>query len=134
MNFNHHEYVRKISGDSIVYPGHPLVVALIIMNVFENFASATEMNGGSYNAALSSSDVPGAGDHVHAAISALKLGRNGASADEVIQYANNYWTRGNAGGHSKNLKSGQEQSAACEAFFREKLKTWITAEPKMAAA
>lgn len=134
MNFNHYEYVRQISGDYTVYPGHPLVVALVIMNVFPDFASATEMNGHSYNAALSSSDVPGAGDHVRAAISALNLGRNGASVDEVIQFSNDYWTRGNAGGHSKNLKDGQEQSAACEAHFREKLNPWLAAEPEMAMA
>ncbi|ENG0049967.1 hypothetical protein ABR862_004895 [Pseudomonas aeruginosa] len=118
------EFIREVTGDWPVYPGHPLVLATAIMAVFPDFESANKSTEHGWCAALGDSRIPGAGDHVRAAMRCLKIGSQGGSAEQMIERASRYWVDGNAGGHHKYVQAGIEQAAAIEAKFRELASSW----------
>lgn len=72
--------IHELTGAWPVYPGHPLVLATAIMRVFPCFADANAPSGQGCTA-LADSRIPGAGDHVGAAMRTLELGLNGEDAD-----------------------------------------------------
>ena len=118
------EFIREVIGEWSVYPGHPLVLATTIMAVFPDFLSANKPTEQGWCVALSDGRIPGAGDHVGGAMSCLKIGSEGGTVEQMIEFANRYWVDGNAGGHHKSVQRGIEQAAAIEAKFRELASTW----------
>jgi hypothetical protein len=70
-------FIKAHTGQYMVYPGHPLVLACAIMHVFDSLDAATDRSDGEYEAALSSSNIPGSGCHVNAALNVLKAGNVG---------------------------------------------------------
>lgn len=122
--------IQELSGDWPVYPGHPLVLATAIMRVFATFAEANEPTEHGWCAALGDSRIPGAGDHVGAAMRTLELGSRGADSDAMVAYAERYWEAGQAGGHFKNVDEGKAQAKRIEPHFRSIAAEWF----KIAAA
>ena len=121
-----HRWMREHLGEGHVYPGHPLVLASIIMASFDTFEAADAPTGHGWCVALSDSRVPGAGDHVGAAIRVLRHGKlAGASVDEMVAEANRYWEDGRAGGHEKSVEPGRAQSLKIEPFFRANVRDWL---------
>ncbi|QMI49976.1 hypothetical protein [Burkholderia sp. MBR-1] len=112
-------------GGPAVYPGHPLVLASVIMHTFATFDAADEPTGFGWCKALADCRVPGAGDHVGAAMRVLRMGRDGATVDEMVTEANRYWNCGRAGGHVKNVEAGSAQSFRLEPLFRAKADSWL---------
>lgn len=119
-----HTIAMHLTGRGVVYPGHPLVVATIIMEIYSSFDEANAPTGHGWCEALSDSLIPGAGCHVGAAMRTLAIGANGGSVEEMILYSKTYWDRGSAGGHHKNVEAGRLQARAIEARFRELASTW----------
>ncbi|MCU9527524.1 hypothetical protein [Pseudomonas mosselii] len=117
-------FIHEVTGDWPVYPGHPLVLAAAIMAVFPDFGSANKKTAHGWCAALGDDRIPGAGDHVGAAMHCLRIGSEGGTAEQMIDYATNYWVDGKAGGHHKNIQAGTAQAAAIEAKFRELALSW----------
>ena len=117
--------IKDLTGDFPVYPGHPLTLATAIMKVFPSYEAANRPSGHGWCEALADGRIPGAGDHVGAALQVLKLGADGAGEDAMVEYARAYWGRGSAGGHFKNVASGQVQANAIEPHFRALAKTWF---------
>lgn len=117
--------IKDLTGEWPVYPGHPLVLAVAIMELFPSFDEANKPTERGWCEALADSSIPGAGDHVGAAMRVLQMGSDGRSEDDMIQYARDYWDRGNAGGHHKYVEPGQAQSKAAEPRFRELVKAWF---------
>lgn len=117
--------IKDLTGNWPVYPGHPLVLATAIMKVFPTFESANKPSGHGWCEALADCRIPGAGDHVGAAMRVLKLGLDGAGQDAMVEYAMDYWDRGNAGGHVENVEAGQEQAKAIEPHFRALVDSWF---------
>lgn len=117
--------IKSITGDWPVYPGHPLVLATAIMKVFPSYAEANQPSGHGCCEALADSRIPGAGDHVGAAMRVLELGTKGVDSDAMVAYAADYWDRGQAGGHSKYVQAGQVQAAKVVASFRDAASTWF---------
>lgn len=62
-----------------VYPGHPLVLATIVMFAFDDFESADEATEHGWCRALADSRIPGAGDHVGAAMRVLGMAGPGGT-------------------------------------------------------
>ena len=123
------EFIRAVTGSWPVYPGHPLVLATVIMATFADYKSAASPTVHGWCEALGDSRIPGAGDHVTAAMRCLKIGSEGGTAEQMIDYASRYWVRGNAGGHHLKVDAGVRQAADVEAQFRELASTWsFTAE------
>lgn len=118
------EFIREVTGDWPVYPGHPLVLATAIMAVFSDYASANKPTEHGWCAALGDSRIPGAGDHVGAAMRCLKIGSEGGTVEQMIEYAARYWIGGNAGGHHQYVQAGLEQAGVIEAKFRELASSW----------
>lgn len=92
-------FIKQATGSYPVYPGHTLVLATAIMAVFPDFESASRPTEHGWSFAHSDSRIPGAGDHVGAAVSLLRLGSEGSNAEQMIEYGKRYWEQGKAGGH-----------------------------------
>lgn len=119
-------FIKEVTGDWPVYPGHPLVLATAIMAVFPDFETANAPTGHGGCVALGDSRIPGAGDHVGAAMRCLAIGAKGESVEQMIEYADRYWVGGNAGGHHKYVQAGVEQATAVEGKFRELAGSWFS--------
>lgn len=117
--------IKDLTGDWPVYPGHPLVLATAIMSVFPKFSEANHPTEHGWCQALVDSRIPGAGDHVGAAMRVLELGAKGAGVDEMVKCAMDYWASGNAGGHHDNVEAGRAQAHTAEARFRELAAVWF---------
>ncbi|MBB4861651.1 hypothetical protein HNP46_000462 [Pseudomonas nitritireducens] len=120
-----HRIIRSLTDDHMVYPGHPLVVATVIMTLYPDFQSANKRTELNFSEALGDNRVPGAGCHVNAAMNLLKKGSDGESIDAMVEYGNWYWVEGQAGGHTKNVAAGVAQAAQIEPKFRELAATWF---------
>ncbi|MEQ6436242.1 hypothetical protein V8Z74_14605 [Comamonas sp. w2-DMI] len=118
--------IKELTGQWPVYPGHPLVLATAIMRVFSSFTEANQATGHGYCQALADSRIPGAGDHVGAAMRALELGARGQDVDAMVAYAKQYWEHGQAGGHVKNVADGKAQAEKIEPHFRTIAPGWFT--------
>lgn len=119
--------IQDLSGAPMVYPGHPLVLATAIMSVFGSFAEANAPTGHGWCAALGDDRIPGAGDHVGAAMRTLAVGVEGEGIDAMVAYANRYWEGGQAGGHHRNVAEGVAQAKAIEPAFRALAQKWLLA-------
>lgn len=76
------------------YPGHPITIAWAIVNRFASLAEATTIpSPGMSPAALSSSDIPGAGGNVYAALDFLGWLQRGIGWDEAVARADAMWAR-----------------------------------------
>ncbi len=117
--------VHELTGDWPVYPGHPLVIATAIMRVFVPGDQPADVEAGRWSAALQDSRIPGAGDHVRAAIRLLDRGSRGEILDSLVESARSYWTEGQAGGHDKNVVAGQAQADRIECHFRSTATAWF---------
>ncbi|WP_321907935.1 hypothetical protein [Burkholderia cepacia] len=115
-----------------VYPGHPLVLATIVMFAFDNFEAADEDTEHGWCRALADCRIPGAGDHVGAAMRVLRHGRAGWDADAMVAEAHRHWDQGQAGGHDKNVAPGRAQAVKIETVFRTKVATWLERRPALA--
>lgn len=104
--------------DRLVFPGHPLVIATFIVRTFPSILDADERTEFGWCQAQSDERIPGAGDQVAVAMQCLRLGRGGASVDEIVAHARNAWLRGEAGGHRDQVAAGVAQADAVEAAFR----------------
>ncbi len=112
-------------GEGVAYPGHPLVLATIIMCTFETFPKADEPTRHGWCQALADGRVPGAGDHVVGAMRVLRIGHEGGTVDAMVSEAQRYWDDGQAGGHVKNIDSGRAQAEKIEAAFRSRASEWF---------
>ena len=79
-------FIREETGESLVYPGHPLVVATAIMAAFPDFCSANKPTKNGWCEALGDNRIPGAGDHVGAAMRCLQIGSEGSTPDQMIEF------------------------------------------------
>ncbi len=117
--------IHELTGEWPVYPGHPLVLATTIMRVFLSFAEANAPSEHGWCAALGDSRIPGAGDHVGAAMRTLELGSRGFDTDAMVTYAKRYWEDGQAGGHVANVDAGKAQAEKIESHFRAIAGRWF---------
>jgi len=112
-----------------VYPGHALVVAYVIMHVFEDAEAALAPSPhGTWCQAVGHHTVPGAGDGAHAGALAIAKLRDGSSPREVVQWARQEWRRRvgpGTGNHEETYEPGQRQADEFEARFLEKVRVWL---------
>ena len=95
------------------------------MRVFPSFAEANSPSGHGWCTALGDSRIPGAGDHVGAAMRTLELGSRGYYADAMVAHAKKYWEDGRAGGHIKEVDAGRVQAEKVEPHFRAVAAEWF---------
>lgn len=117
--------IQRLIGEWPVYPGHPLVLATAIMNVFANFEEANAPSGNGFCQALGDSRIPGAGDHVSAAMGVLALGAAGRHAEQMVEAAVKFWESGQAGGHMQSVEAGRLQAEQIRPHFEASAKQWF---------
>ena len=78
-----------------VYPGHPIILAKMIMEKYPSLLTATHRVGdGSTIAVLADHDIPGAGGCVWAAVDTLRyLLSKEITSEQAFIYADRYWDR-----------------------------------------
>lgn len=122
------QYIKEVTGDYVVYPGHPLVVAYEIMSVFtspEDALKPCRTGGLNCPEAVADNRISGGGGEVYAACNLLHLAQQGASAEELIAWADERWVSGGAGGHTNAIEPGLKQAEKLKREFTAKLETWI---------
>lgn len=130
MSFEGMSAVKTATGDYPVYPGHPLTVAWQIMAAFPgpSEALATVTTGGlNCPEAVADSRISGAGGEVHRGCDLLRKAQQGIPANELIAWADECWTNGQAGGHLKAIEPGLAQAEILKPLFAEKLAAWLSA-------
>lgn len=108
------------------YPGHPLVLAFLVM---ENFASIEEAlaipRGGRARNVFNFSGIPGSITNLDAALAVLKLARE-TKIGEALDLAGQTWRRSlGETFHAEDGRIGQEHAVLVHPEFEKKVKTWL---------
>lgn len=111
---------RQLFGDTgLVYPGHPLCIAHLIMHEFASLEAAR-----ADDCALRSEVIRGAGGNVRAALDLLRYVRT-ASPTVAVKYANAYWSECKAESCPETtIAAGQAQADAIQVAFHHKIRAW----------
>lgn len=119
--------VRK----GFVYPGHPLVIAVAIMEHYDSLEAANKRyrspDGWSCPEALSDGRIPGAGGCVYSALDLLNHIRIGhRDIDGFVEAADELWgdIDGNVQNYPEKHKEGLDNAAQHQARFRELAAGW----------
>lgn len=118
------QYKRFPEG--VVYPGHPVPIALLIMDKYPDLETARmRPEGSQFQNALSDNDIPGAGGNVHAALDVLECARvKGGQA--AFEHGTNYWVRCASGeNYGKNQAAGLEQAESIKDEFLSRVEAWV---------
>lgn len=107
-----------------VYPGHPVTIAIEIARAFPTYEAAARRTKRGWEAALSHSDVRGAGDAVRTGLHLLRLVRDGMPADEAFGEGATLWATARATDFAANLKTGQDEADALRSVFVEEITEW----------
>ena len=124
MNQDTHDLMQKVlRGEHSTYPGHPIVVGLLIMEVYPNVEAASRRTEHGWADALSNSAIPGAGSEVRTALAYLeRMAKGSMTPQEAIERARTNW---NAGGHVANVIPGQEQADRFADDYIAKATAWL---------
>lgn len=119
-------WAEAMLGEHIQYPGHPLVLACMIMDRYPDFALATEISAGAeFSNAQRDSFLPGTGCAVTAALTTLRLAaEKGESA--AIAHAAWYWDgwERQSTANGEKASRGRAQAAKVRPAFLARLKVW----------
>jgi hypothetical protein len=107
-------------SEPVVFPGHPLVIALIIMGRYANLAEALDEAGTGIARVLADPNVPGGAAFIDSAVSLLELGCSGTSIDDLVRHADAFWRDASP----VNLQQGLQQAKDIETQFRERATVW----------
>lgn len=119
---------RRVLGELMVFPGHPIVLAYLIMHQFaslEEAAGADPESPSSYSRALACPAIPGGGGEVVTALRLLQELKGSPEAEAVSRRYSDRWVTGLAGGHSRNVTPGQAQADRIHAAFLAKASEWL---------
>lgn len=102
------------------YPGHPIVVAVCIMETYKSLHEATNCDDSTNGSPdfITNNDIPGAGGHVYCAMSVI------LNKDEqrAIELANTCWRT--CGYRSETLQAGAQEAMQLLSRFKELKKKW----------
>lgn len=128
---NSYQWEQERLGEHAVYPGHPVILACMVMDRYPSLLAArgTDQLSPTFGNALSDSFIPGAGCAVHAALDVLRYAQV-VSVEAAYELAESYW-HGWERQHPNNVPGaakGREQCVRIKARFESMLKTWGTPE------
>lgn len=127
-----HEWAQAFFSENVIYPGHPLVTATMIMDRYENLAHAEQrFENQQFLNALSDSFIPGAGCAVHRALDVLRLVQGSGGVEAAKALAADYWD-GWERQHANNkgpAAKGRMQAEQILPHFLARLEGWITGKP-----
>lgn len=79
--------------------------------------------------AVADNRISGGGGEVRRACDLLRLAQQGTSPRELIEWADDKWINGQAGGHLKAIQPGLAQAEKIKSLFAQKLAAWLAAAP-----
>lgn len=126
-----YQWEKAVLGERIQYPGHPLVIAAMIMDRYSSFeAAGFRKPGADFYNAISDSFIPGSGCAVSAAMEVLKRSLHG-QVDLAKQEADRYWNHWEQQSASNRQRAevGREQARRIEPLFMERLAAWQSGQP-----
>lgn len=113
----------SVSLKDSVYPGHPVCIAVAIMERYASFEQATQSNGDAPPAALVDQAIRGAGGNVYAGLDLLK--HSLAGHDELaLAAAQRYWMNSAEPFGADRVAAGDEQARAAIPRLQELLARW----------
>lgn len=112
--------------EQTIFPGHPLVIATIIMKHYPNLDEAfAKKEDHSFPNALEDQNIPGAGGNVYSALDALRYVRDGLMGiDKAVEFCNEVWAScdDNQRLHPEKYERGMAEAKEYEMVFRGMLK------------
>jgi hypothetical protein len=117
---------QEVLGEPVQYPGHPVVLACMVMDRYPNLESATRLEPGrQFGNALSDNFIPGAGCAVRAALDTLRYAQTG-DLGAAYAHATRYWNGWEAQdpANASGARKGREQHERIKARFEKQLETW----------
>lgn len=115
-------------SEPVAFPGHPLVIAWIIMGRYQSLAEALDEEGTAIARVLADPHVPGGAALIDSAVSLLELGCSGTSIDDLVRHADAFWRDASP----VNLQQGLHQARTIEAQFRERATIWCARQSSAA--
>lgn len=115
-----------LNGEGVAYPGHPVVLATMVMERYESLEHATRLEDGrNFGNALSDSFIPGSGCAVSCALDVLKLAQGGQQA-QALERAQRYWDgyAEQSPRNAKNVAEGLAQADLVMPRFEALLAGW----------
>lgn len=111
-------------GAPVVYPGHPVVIACMTMDLFESLEEAAVKREDEKYPALLTSPVPGSGCAMWAAIDLLKGFKK--NPDYSLKRAEEYWINWIEQSPNNMVKGeeGKKQAEKMLDTFKRKIETW----------
>lgn len=121
---------EEVLGERVTYPGHPVVLACMVMHRYPDLETALRREPGkNFSSALADDFIPGSGCAVHAALDTL-LSAQTSGLGAAYAHAERYWD-GWERQHANNVKDaarGREQAARVKARFEAQVKVWGSQE------
>lgn len=109
-----------------VYPGHPCLIAIQIMDNFKDYAAATERTKPGWPEALACSDVRGAGGAVYQGLSVLEhLNKNPDDIEGAFAFGCMLWERSRQSDHPDALDKGKAAAEKHKDLFSERALSWF---------
>jgi hypothetical protein len=125
MLIEKHALEREVLGSPLVYPGHPVAVALMITHVFPDLAAASAPTEHGFPEALGSLMVGGAGGAVSSGLHLLHLVDRGLDLDTFEDRLDEGWSHE---AHAPDrMASGSAQGRLAFAALKERLPAWLEA-------
>lgn len=127
-NMDTYRWEKQELGEPGEYPGHPVVLACMVMDRYQDLATACICEPGhDYYNALRDSFIPGTGCAVRAALDTLRFAQE-SGLDTAYAHAERYWL-GWEQQHPSNVPRathGREQAAHIKGRFEKHLVLWGT--------
>ena len=118
------EFIQKVSGNDLVYPGHPLVLAAVVMHLYPSYSQASKKSArANLPEAVADVHIPGEGKSLFAAMECLSNGNGGVSVDGMVMWAKSLWEPRQAQ-YPKTFEKCVAQAEVFEATFRELASEW----------
>ena len=126
MMMQGYEWELEWLGEPGCYPGHPLVVATMVMDRYQSLEHAKQRREGkSYCNALSDGFVSGAGCAVSSALDVLEFALRG-ELDRALAHAQRYWEgwEAQSTANPEKGKKGRAQADMIKPAFMQRLEAW----------
>ncbi|HCT05874.1 MAG TPA: hypothetical protein DIW86_10975 [Pseudomonas sp.] len=124
-----YRWADSVLGEHIQFPGHPLVLACMIMDRYPDLASATEVSAGAdFSNAQRDSFLPGTGCAITSALATLRLAAE-RDAGAASAHADRYWDgwEKQSSSNQERAERGRQQAARIHPVFLAKVQAWGTA-------
>ena len=121
-----YRWENEVLGEHAEYPGHPLILASMVMDRYPNLEAALRREQGrEFSNALSDNFIPGAGCAVHSALDTLRQAMD-HGLEAAYAQANQYWLAWEQQHPNNALGAahGREQAERIKSRFEVQLNSW----------